>query len=140
MSLEANKTLARRSIEMWAGDNNDKPEEVFSADYANHQESDVRGGVRTRDLQSWKDVVAQHHVGFPDLAVTVDMQVAEGDKVATRWEFSGTHQGTIMGVEATGNRVTWTGVQIDRIENGKIVESWVDWDKYRLFEGLGLVK
>ena len=45
-----------------------------------------------------------------------------------------------MGLPPTGTEITWTGVQIDRFEDGKIVESWVDWDKYRLFQGLGLVK
>ena len=68
------------------------------------------------------------------------IQIAEGDKVATRWEFAATHTGDFMGHGPTGKQVTWTGVQIDRFEDGKIIESWVDWDKYRFLEGLGLLK
>lgn len=139
MSLEDNKTLARRSLEMWASGKDERPEEVFAADYANHQESDIRGSVQTRDLASWKAVVRQHHDAFTDLAVRLDRQIAEGDRVATRWEFSGRHTGTFMGAAPTGREVTWTGVQIDRCEDGKIAESWVDWDKYRLFKGVGLI-
>ena len=51
-----------------------------------------------------------------------------------------TQTGIYLGHPPTGKRAIWTGVQIDRFENGKIVESWVDWDKYRLFETLGFVK
>ena len=139
MSVEGNKILARRSLEMWAGSNTDRPDEVFAESYANHQESDIRGDVETRGLDSWKDLVHKHHDGFPDLRVVLALQIAEGDKVATRWEFSGHHTGQFMGVAPTGELVTWTGVQIDRIEDGKIVESWVDWDKYRLLKGIGLI-
>jgi predicted ester cyclase len=66
------------------------------------------------------------------------MQIAEGDLVATRWEFNVVHSGAFMGQAPTGKEITWTGIQIDRFENGRIVESWVDWDKYRFFQGLGL--
>jgi predicted ester cyclase len=68
------------------------------------------------------------------------LQIAEGDVVATHWEFSATQSGDFRGQAATGKRATWTGVQIDRFGGGKIVESWVSWDKYRFFEQLGLVE
>jgi predicted ester cyclase len=67
------------------------------------------------------------------------MQVAEDDLVATRWEFTATHTGSYMGLAPTGKQAIWTGIEIDRCADGKIVESWVDWDKYRLFESLGLL-
>jgi predicted ester cyclase len=59
---------------------------------------------------------------------------------ATRWQFSATQTGDYLGHPPTGRRATWTGVQIDRFENGRIAESWVDWDKYRLFEALGFLQ
>ena len=68
------------------------------------------------------------------------LQIAERYLVATRWQFTATQTGDFMDLAPTNKEVTWTGVQIDRFENGKIVESWVNWDMYRLFEGLGLVK
>ena len=82
------------------------------------------------------------------------MQIAEGDMVATRWEFSGTNTGAYTGRPPTGRTVTRTGVQIERIEasgtaaggigaggigGGKIAESCVDWDMHRQFKGVGIV-
>jgi predicted ester cyclase len=140
MSLDKEKKLSRRSLEMWGSGNADKPDEVFAEDYVNHQESAAAGNVKALDLAGWKAVVAENHRAFSDFQVTILMQIAEGDLVATRWQFEATHIGIYLGHPPTGKRVTWTGVQIDRIANGKIAESWVDWDKYRLFETLGFVK
>ena len=72
--------------------------------------------------------------------IACEIQVAEGDLVATRRQFSAKQTGTYLGHPPTGKRATWTGVQVDRVENGKIVESWVDWDKFRLFKELGFMK
>jgi predicted ester cyclase len=139
MPLEDHKHISRRALEMWASNNPDRPEDIFSEDYVNHQESDVEGGVSTRSLESWKELVRGYHDAFSSSKIQVLMQIAESDLVATRWEFTSTHTGDYMGVAPTGKEITWTGVQIDRFANGKIVESWVDWDKYRFFQALGLV-
>lgn len=66
-------------------------------------------------------------------------QIAEGDRVATHWTLTATHTGDFLGIAATEKKATWSGVEIDRFEEGKIVESWVDGDKYRFLEQLGLV-
>lgn len=139
MALADEKSLARRSLEMWASDNTDRPEDVFAETYVNHQEPDAKGGVTSLDLAGWKAVVADNRRAFSDFQVQIVMQIAEGDLVATRWRFTATHTGAYLGHPPTGKRATWTGVQIDRFDNGKIVESWVDWDKYRLFEELGFL-
>ena len=140
MSIEAHKGLARRSIEMWAGNNRDKPEEVFASNYINHQEPDAKGGVTALDLAGWKAVVEENHRAFPDLKVQILMQIAEGDLVAPRWRFTATQTGAYLGHPPSGKQAIWTGVQVDRIESGKIVESWVDWDKFRMFDALGFIK
>jgi predicted ester cyclase len=139
MSLDDNKALSLRAIKMWGSDNTDGAAAIFSEDYVNHQESDVEGGVQTRGLGRWKQLVDEFHKSFSEVTALSTMQIAEADRVATRFEFSAVHTGEFMGAQPTGNRLTWTGVQIDRLENGKIVESWVAWDKYRFFQGIGLV-
>jgi predicted ester cyclase len=139
MSMDANKALARRSLMMWASGNAERPEDVFAATYVNHQEPDIAGGVSAIGLAEWKALVAVHHAAFAPCEVEIRMQIAEGDLVATRWEFSGTHTGEYLGAAPSGRKVAWTGIEIDRIENGRIVESWVDWDKYRQFQGVGLI-
>ena len=74
--------------------------------------------------------------GFPDAHWTVEDQVAEGDRVVTRWTFTGTHRGTFMGVAASGRRLHCTGMCIDRIVGGKIVEEWEEWDTLGMMQQL----
>jgi steroid delta-isomerase-like uncharacterized protein len=61
---------------------------------------------------------------FPDFHLIIRDQIAEGDKVVTRVTFHGTHQGQFNGIAATGRQVTWPGMAMDRIANGKVVEMW----------------
>jgi predicted ester cyclase len=76
---------------------------------------------------------------FPDFHDSVDIQIAEGDMVATRFTSTGTHRGTFMGVEPTNRELTWTGITIDRIAEGKIVESWANWDMMGMMQQLNAV-
>jgi len=133
------KRMARQSLELWSNSRSGKAEDVFSSKYVNHQEPAAAGGVKGVDLQGWKAIVEGCRTAFPDLEVTIRNQIAEGVLVATRWQFEGTQTGAYLGRPPSGRRAVWTGVQIDRISDGKIVESWVDWDKYRMFEALGFL-
>ncbi len=65
--------------------------------------------------------------GFPDAHWTVEDQIAEDDRVVTRWTFVGTHRGDFAGIPATGRPVTMTGITIDRLIGGRIVEEWEEW-------------
>jgi len=76
----------------------------------------------------YKDVCLLHLAAFPDLRVTTENIIAEGDKVAIRWTVNGTHQGELMGIPATGIPVTFTGMTIYRFADGKIVENWWAYD------------
>ena len=140
MTLDHEKKLARRSLMMWESDNTDAVTAIFAPNYVNHQESAVGGTLESLNLEEWKKLVQQNHRAFPNLRVTILMQIAEDDLVATRWQFTATQAGAYLGHAATQKQATWTGVQIDRFESGKIVASWVDWDKYRLFKELGFLK
>jgi predicted ester cyclase len=140
MSLDKHKEFSRRALEMWASNNSDRPEEIFTENYVNHQEPDVEGGISDKDLETWKALVTDFHKSFSGSEVRILLQIVEDDLVATRWEFKAIHSGEFMGLAATGKKTIWTGVQIDRFHDEKIVESWVNWDKYRFFEGIGLVK
>src|SRR5215212_7456435 len=72
-------------------------------------------------------------------AVTLDDDLAEGEKVVSRWRAQGTHQGELMGIAPTGNEVAITGLTIHRIEDGKIVEEWENWDALGLMQQIGAV-
>ncbi len=77
--------------------------------------------------------------GFPDAQWTIEEQIAEAEKVATRWTFAGTHSGTFMGIEATGRQVCITGISLSRIAGGTIVEEWEEWDTLGMMQQLALL-
>ena len=65
--------------------------------------------------------------------------MAEGDKVVTRWTGRGTHQGELMGISPTGNQLEITGLTIDRIEGGQVVETWDQYDTLGMLRQLGAI-
>jgi predicted ester cyclase len=89
--------------------------------------------------EEFKRRVGEIRGAFPDYAGTNVEQVAEGDRVANRFVFLGTHLGEFMGVAPTGRRVEFVGNSIDRVVEGRIVESWVEVDLLGVLEQLGAV-
>jgi steroid delta-isomerase-like uncharacterized protein len=84
-------------------------------------------------------LVTVYRNAFPDVHFTIDEQIAEGDKVVTRWTGHGTHKGELAGIPATGKSATVTGMGVDRIVNGKIVESWGIFDQFGMMQQLGVI-
>ena len=76
---------------------------------------------------------------FPDVHMQIEDQIAEGDRVATRWVASGTHEGDLMGINPTGNRVTVAGMTIDRIADGQIAETWDNYDALGMMQQVGAI-
>ena len=94
-------------------------DEIYAPDFRNH------GATRTVDLKIDQDAVHAEKKAFPDLRLTVQDMVAEGDKVAVLWTFRGTHTGSgYEGLPPTGTKVEVRGITIWRFENGRIVEEW----------------
>ncbi|MCG8585841.1 MAG: ester cyclase [Pirellulales bacterium] len=137
MSLDDNKAMSREVLAMWGAGSSKTAEEILAPDYVNHQMPDVEGSVSSKSLEEWKSLVADFKRGFPDSQCEILVQVAEGNYVASRWQLTGTHTGDFRDMKATGKRATWTGVHTDRFADGKMVESWVEWDKYRFLDELG---
>ena len=80
-----------------------------------------------------------YRTAFPDLRLTIEAQVSEGDLVVTRWKASGTHQGELFGIAPTGKQATVTGISLTRVSGGKIAEDWTNWDTLGLLQQLGAV-
>lgn len=132
MTPEAMKELVRRALfQPWNDGNLTAFEEGCAANYK-HADG--------RDKTTMKQGIEAVRQAFPDLYVSVDDQIVEGDKVVTRWTAHGTHQGSHYGVPATGKKMKNTGIGIDRIVDGKIVESWGSSDELSVFRQLGLVR
>lgn len=133
---DENKAVARRFFEIFEEGNVDALEEIFAPDAVDH---DPYNPFASEGLEGAKKTIAMYREAFPDISFEVGAQIAEGDMVATRWSGSGTHEGPLMGVEPSGNRSTTTGIGIDRIEGGKIVESWNSWDTLGLMQAIGAI-
>ena len=132
---KANKVLIRRVIEEGFNKRNLALLDKLYADCVYH--SPATGELKSEALRKF---VASILAAFPDGRWTVDDQVAEGGKVVTRWSFTGTHQGDFMGLAPTGKHVTTSGMVIDRVIKGKIVEEREEWDTLGMMQQLGAVR
>jgi steroid delta-isomerase-like uncharacterized protein len=135
MSVESNKSAVGRVFEQ--GMNQGKLEvleELIAPEYVNHSmPAPSPGPVGLRAvLQSFLE-------GFPDMRIRHDQVVGEGETVATRGHFTGTHRGPFMGIPATGKRVTVGYMDFWRFRDGKAVENWVQMDLLGLMQQLGTI-
>jgi steroid delta-isomerase-like uncharacterized protein len=133
---EENKAVARRFFEIFSEGNVDALDEIVAADAVDH---DPYNPHADEGVEGAKKTITMYREAFPDISFEIEFQLAEGDMVATRWTGTGTHQGPLMGVEPSGNKSTTTGIGIDRIEDGKIVESWNSWDTLGLMQAIGAI-
>ncbi len=134
MSTEENKALDRRfTEEVWNRGNLAVVDELMSADYHEHDPTIPAGS------EGFKQFVLMYRSAFPDVNFTIEDQIAEGDKVVSRWTARGTHKGELMGIPPTGKQVTVTGIVIGRYANGKLVEGWSNYDALGMLQQLGAV-
>lgn len=137
MSAETNKALTRRVVEeVWSRGNLDIVDETYATDWALHDPAAPGVG----GSEGMKQLVAMYRTAFPDLHMSVEDQIVEGDKVVSRWKSIGTHQGELMGIPPIGLRGSEViGIFIDRIVDGKIVESWANWDTLGMLQNIGVI-
>ncbi len=135
MSAEENKDLARRSWESLSERNPDLIEEFYPPDLVWHEpDQDIRGYEQARQF------VSTFFDAFPDINITVEDAIAEGDQVVTRYTIRGTHRGeTEEFGPPTERQMELEGITIHRIEGGKIVEDWDSYDNLSFMQQLGLV-
>jgi len=128
-----NKDLIRRYLEECIGGNNvSLMDELLAANYVWHTPS-----LGDLDLEAYKQFQPSVLSGFPDGHWVIEDIVAEGDRVAWRWTFRGTHLGAFMGIPATGRQVRMSGMIISRIADGRIAEEWEIYDAMGMMQQLG---
>ena len=136
MSLEENKVLLQRfSDEFINAHNLDAADALCSPDFTIH----MGGQPPIMGLAAFKQLVAAFFTGFPDLHETTEDVMAEGDRVARRVRWTGTHAGAMMGIPPTGKRVSVTNISIFRIADGKVAEEWAENDLLGLMQQLGVI-
>jgi predicted ester cyclase len=134
--VAANKALMHRVYEEGFSQNNlDVLDELIASDFTDHNPNPGQGP----GLEGLKQFISSMHTALPDLQVNVEDMIAEGDKVVARLRISGTHQGEFMGIAPTGNQVTFTGIDILRIADGKVVEHWGNVDELGMLRQLGVI-
>jgi steroid delta-isomerase-like uncharacterized protein len=138
MLSETNKTVVRRLFEeVWNKGKLNVLDEITAKDHVSSGPGSLPG--LPTGPEGSKQFVTVYRNAFPDVHFTIDEQLADGDKVVTRWTADGTHQGELQGLPATGKSSTVTGININRIENGKIAESWGIFDQFGMMQQLGVI-
>ena len=138
MSTETNKAVSRRFLEEVFGKGKlNVLDEIIAKDHVNSGPGTLPG--LPTGPEGSKQLVTVYRNAFPDVHFTIDEQIAEGDKVVTRWTGHGTHKGELAGIPPTGKSSTVTGMSVDRIVNGKIVESWGIFDQFGMMQQLGVI-
>ena len=141
MSAEANKAVVREFVEEVQGKHRlELLAELIHPNYVDHVHPAGRSPEGAVD--EVRDTIRRALSGmlraFPDLEVTIDEQIAEGDRVVTRKTFRGTHQGELWGQPPTGKRIEFEVIDIFRVADGKIIELWAQLDVLSLARKLGL--
>ena len=133
---EENKAIVRRMAEEMVSKKNMVAfDELVSRDAKAHH---VPPGM-TPDFDGWKGLVGMVLGAFPDGRMNIEALVASDDKVVMRYTFKGTHGGDLMGVPATGKPVDFSGMVMERIAGGKIVEHWEQMDMIGVMQQIGAV-
>lgn len=121
MATEENEAIVHRFVEeVMNGGNLDAAEDLIAPDHANHDPTapEVPPGP-----EGIKQLIGMYCSGFPDIRFETGEMISDGVTVAHRWTFTGTHEGEMMGVEPTGMRVEFSGVEMNHVEDGRITAS-----------------
>ncbi len=130
---EQNKAVARKVFEEVMNKKNMAViPQIVAPNFVGYQ-----GAQKVEGQEGVKQLANMYLTAFPDAKMTVVEQLAVGDKVVTRWKATGTHRGDLMGVKASGKKVNITGITINRIANGKIVEEWEEFDSAGMMQQIG---
>jgi steroid delta-isomerase-like uncharacterized protein len=135
--VERNKAVSRRWIEVFNERDDAAEAEVRAPDYVAY--APVSLEPAPLDSEAWARFLSGFVEGFPDLQLTVEDAVGEGDLVAQRIHFAGTHTGVFQGLPPTNRKVTFSGLEFNRFVDGRVAEHWFQLDSLTLLQQLGLV-
>ena len=137
MTLEKNKDIALSFIQVWGRGKLDIIDELASSELSVYYPAFPHV---IKGIAAFKQRLTKFRSAFGDPDTQIEEEIAEGDKVVFRWSFSATHQGEYPpGIPPTGKRMTWTGITIYRIADGKVVEERGEEDYLGILRQLGLV-
>jgi steroid delta-isomerase-like uncharacterized protein len=136
VSAEENKAVLRRWIEAYNERDLEAEADVLAPDYVAHV-SAAPGPLE--GLEAWRQFTTPFAEAFPDIRLTVEDIAAEGETVAARVAFRGTHRGEFQGIPPTGKEVAFSSMEFNRVVDGKVEEHWVELDLLGLMQQLGAI-
>jgi steroid delta-isomerase-like uncharacterized protein len=136
VSAEENKAVLRRWIEAYNERDLQAEADVLAPDYVAHVPA-VPGPLE--GLEAWRQFSGSFAEAFPDIRLSIEDIMAEGDMVAARVAFRGTHRGEFQGIPPTGKEVAFTSIEVNRVVEGKVEEHWVELDLLGLMQQLGAI-
>ena len=126
--------IRRLYQDVWNGENPTIADEFIHEDYLIH-DRDLADHLRGAEL--YRTLAAGTREAFPDATFSINDIFESGDKVALRWTMTGTHEGTVLGIEPTLQEVSIDALEINRFEDGQLIETWTQADELKLMEQLG---
>ncbi len=136
MSEENKRLIYRWFEEVWNNKSESTIDEMCAEDVIANGLTDEDGNT-IQGIAAYKDLQRKFVMAYPDIKITVEDTISEGDKVAARCRVSGTHEGEGLGLAPTNKAIEFTGMTIVRLENGKITEAWNEFDFLRMYNQLG---
>jgi steroid delta-isomerase-like uncharacterized protein len=135
--LEQMKSIADLATEMWNTGDLSRFDEIYATNYVNHDPS----RPYVVDCESLKALIAEVRKSMPDFKSVTEDLIVENDRFVIRWVATGTHMGTLTGIPIppTGKKITQTGMIITRVEQGKIVEAWWNYDMLGALQQMGVI-
>ena len=134
--LQQNESIVRRLVEeAWNRGQLAVVDDCVSPDFVASGPLDSAHGPSGQ-----KAIISKYRSAFPDCHLEILEMISSGDRVVTRFRYSGTHKGPLESLPPTGRHVTGEGITIDRLKDGRIVESLTQWDALGMLQQLGVVK
>lgn len=134
MSDQNKKLMSRGIDEVWNQGHFAVADELIDSDFVAHT---PRSADDLHGPEGVKRYYASLREAFPDLHFTIEDQIAEGDKVVARWTAEGTHKGEFRGIPPSGKQVSLSGITINRVADGTMMEGWTNLDELGLLRQLG---
>jgi steroid delta-isomerase-like uncharacterized protein len=135
MSDSQTRAVLRQWVQSFSAEGVDDMPALMAPNYRAHQAGFPAPMDRAQHEQFGRAFLR----AFPDAQVAVEDLIVEGDTGVIRWTLHGTHRGEMMGIPATGKAISIGGIEINRVENGQIVEHWVEMDQLGMLQQLGVI-
>lgn len=135
-TLEKNKKIARQTFEAFEKNDMTMVDNLYDQD---RLKVHFPGTTEPMNFNDYKKMNSEYIKAFPDVKISVDFQIAEGEYVCTHVTFDGTHKGAFQGIQASNKKVKLTSVSINRIVNGEIIEEWNEFDLLSMMQQIGAV-